>query len=202
MALDPRQLPNDIATLKAMLIASESRAEAAETRAIDLDAEIANLKLTIAKMQREAFGSNSERSAKLLDQLELQLAELVERKAENETATAVAHPAASAKADSRKPVRRPLPEHLPRERLVHPAPAVCPCCSGTKFRKLGEDAMETLERVRRIGRSSCTCASASPAGPATRLSRRQRLRIRSHAAARDRTCSPMYCSASSRRTFP
>jgi transposase len=140
MALDPKQLPDDIATLKAMLIA-------AETRALDLDAEITNLKLTIAKMQRETFGASSERSEKLLDQLELQLIELVEKKAENETAAEIAAPTAAQSSESRKPARRPLPSHLPRERLVHPAPTVCPCCSGTKFRKLGEDATETLERV-------------------------------------------------------
>lgn len=146
MALDPQKLPDDIATLKAMLVASESRAAAAEARTLDLDAEIANLKLTIAKMQREAFGSTSERSSKLLDQLELQLIELVERKAENEAAAEIAQPATAVSA-ARKPARRPLPEHLPRERIVHAAPALCPCCSGTKFRKLGEDATETLERV-------------------------------------------------------
>ena len=153
MALDPKKLPDDIATLKAMLVAeraaraaSESRAEAAEARALDLDAEIANLKLTIAKMQRATFGASSERSAKLLDQLELQLAELIERKAEEKAAAEIAEPAAS-RPEKRKPARRPLPEHLPRERLVHQAPSVCPCCSGTKFRKLGEDATETLERV-------------------------------------------------------
>lgn len=146
MALDPQKLPDDIATLKAMLVASESRAAAAEARTLDLDAEIANLKLTIAKMQREAFGSTSERSSKILDQLELQLIELVERKAENEAAAEIAQPATAVSA-ARKPARRPLPEHLPREGIMHAAPALCPCCSGTKFRKLGEDATETLERV-------------------------------------------------------
>jgi transposase len=159
MALDPKKLLDDIATLKAMLVAeraaraaSDNRAEAAEARTLDLDAEIANLKLTIAKMQRETYGASSERSAKLLDQLELQLVELVEKKAEGEAAAGITSLAAgSAQAESpatiKKPARRPLPEHLPRERLVHQAPAVCPCCSGTRFRKLGEDATETLERV-------------------------------------------------------
>jgi transposase len=153
MALDPNRLPDDIAILKAMLVAenaarvtSDSRAEAAEARTLDLDAEIANLKLTIAKMQREAFGSTSERSCKILDQLELHLVELVEKKAEITAAVEIAQPAAAIPAANR-PARRPLPEHRPRERRVHAAPAICPCCSGTKFRKLGEDTTETLERV-------------------------------------------------------
>lgn len=40
-----------------------------------------------------------------------------------------------------KPARRPLPDHLPRERIVYPAPSVC----GGALRKLGEDVTETLE---------------------------------------------------------
>ena len=50
--------------------------------------------------------------------------------------------------ERRKPARRPLPEHLPRERIVYPAPAGCPCCGGT-LHKIGEDVTETLELVPR-----------------------------------------------------
>src|SRR5438132_10563130 len=45
MTLDPTQLPNDIATLKAMVIAAEKKAS-------DRGLEIEALKLTIAKLQR------------------------------------------------------------------------------------------------------------------------------------------------------
>ena len=48
----------------------------------------------------------------------------------------------------RKPARRPLPEHLPRERVVYPAPSACPCCGGA-LHKLGEDVTEMLELVPR-----------------------------------------------------
>jgi hypothetical protein len=48
----------------------------------------------------------------------------------------------------KKPVRATFPEHLPRERVVIPAPAACPCCGG-KLAKLGEDVTETLEMVPR-----------------------------------------------------
>ncbi|MGE0699246.1 MAG: hypothetical protein AB7O57_09150, partial [Hyphomicrobiaceae bacterium] len=74
MALDPTQLPDDVAALKAMLIAADARASEAEARANDLDAEIETPKLTIAKLKRDRFGPSSER-AQLLDQLELQLGE-------------------------------------------------------------------------------------------------------------------------------
>jgi transposase len=50
--------------------------------------------------------------------------------------------------ERRKPARRPLPEHLPRERIVYPLPSACPCCGGT-LHKIGEDVTETLELVPR-----------------------------------------------------
>jgi transposase len=145
MTLDPAQLPDDIATLKAMVIA-------AERKATDPGLEIEALKLTIAKLQRNTFGASSESGKKLLDQLELQLAELEEGMAEEKASAAIAAPPASATADKgedgqhRKPARRPLPSHLPRERVVHAAPSCCPGCGGS-LRKLGEDVTETLEHV-------------------------------------------------------
>jgi transposase len=51
--------------------------------------------------------------------------------------------------ERRKPARRPLPEHLPRERIVYPLPAICPCCGGGALRKIGEDVTETLELIPR-----------------------------------------------------
>ena len=47
-----------------------------------------------------------------------------------------------------KPVRGPLPAHLPRERIVIPGPTVCPCCQG-RLAKLGETITETLEVIPR-----------------------------------------------------
>ena len=129
-----------------MLLASENRAGKAEARANDLDAEIANLKLTIAKMQRAEFGASSERGSKLLDQMELQLGELVARVAQDKAAAEIATPPSAAATEKDKPARRPLPAHLPRERVVHAAATACPCCGGA-LRKLGEDITETLELV-------------------------------------------------------
>jgi transposase len=161
MTLDPAKLLDDIATLKKMLdiehtarIASERRAANAEARATGLEAEVRDrtaeieaLKLTIAKMRRDKFGASSERGAKLLDQLELQLAELEESVAQD-MATAQIKASAKDGEDKQqlKPARRPLPSHLPRERVVHSAPSSCPGCGGS-LRKLGEDTTETLELV-------------------------------------------------------
>ncbi len=45
--------------------------------------------------------------------------------------------------------RKPFPDHLPRERVVLPAPTSCPCCGSARLSKLGEDVTETLELVPR-----------------------------------------------------
>ena len=72
----------------------------------------------------------------MLEQLELQLAELEEDAAEAEAAAQMAVAAGASEKitvpsfERRKPARRPLPEHLPRERIVYPSPSACPCCGG------------------------------------------------------------------------
>ena len=82
-----------------------------------------------------------------LDQLELQLEEL-EAAASEDRAALLRSTCDGAEPASRRPVRRPLPTHLPRERVVIPGPIACPCCQGT-LTKLGEDVTETLEVVPR-----------------------------------------------------
>ena len=76
-------LPEDIEALKAALIAERDRrivaeadAASAKAKASDDRALIAHLKLPIEKLKREIYGPRSERAARLLDQLELQLEEL------------------------------------------------------------------------------------------------------------------------------
>lgn len=105
---------------------------------------------TIKKLRHEQFGQSSERGA-LLDQLELQLADLEENAAQAEIAAqmAAADKITVASFERRKPARRPLPEHLPRECLVYPVPSTCPCCGDSRLRKIGENVTEMLELVPR-----------------------------------------------------
>src|SRR4029077_9739989 len=94
------------------------------------------------------FGQSSERGQRLLDQMELQLEELEASAAEDEAAIAPADTTSVVSFTRKKPVRAPLPAHLPRERVVIAAPSACQCCGG-KLAKLGEDINETLEVVPR-----------------------------------------------------
>ena len=146
----PETLPDDIAALQTALLAERAARQEAEARASGAEAMVAHLKLLIAKMKRQRFGQSAERGRKLLDQLELQLEELETSAAEDEAAASPAAPEPTAVrgVNRRRPVRGPLPAHLPRERVVVPAPPCCPCCGG-RLVKLGEDITETLEVVPR-----------------------------------------------------
>ncbi len=146
-----RASPTDIDALRTALAASEARAARAEAEASSAKAVIAGLKLQIEKLRRELYGQRSERKARLLDQLELQLEELETAASEDEAAAEEAAAKSSeAKSHRRKrPSRKPFPEHLPRERVVLPAPQSCQCCGSERLAKLGEDVTETLEVIPR-----------------------------------------------------
>jgi transposase len=145
----PDFISDDIETLRAALAQAHAARLEAEARATGAEAMVAHLKLMIERFKRDKFGQSSER-ARHLDQLELQLEELVASAIEDELAAAkVAPESARVKSfERRKPVRAPLPAHLPRERVVIPAPCSCPDCGG-KLAKLGEDVTETLEVIPR-----------------------------------------------------
>ncbi|MBN9890445.1 IS66 family transposase [Salipiger abyssi] len=148
---------SEIARLRAALAASEARAEAAEselaqTRAVvsTSEAMIKHLKLEIAKLRREHYGHSSERRARLVDQMELQLEELEAAATEDEIeALNVAKTSAVAGFERRRPTRKPFPDHLPRERIVIEAPTTCSCCGSDRIVKMGEDITETLEVIPR-----------------------------------------------------
>jgi transposase len=153
-------LPTDLASAHALILAQRQALSDAEAKARNAEAEarvrelmIEQMKFTIAKLRHEQFGQSSERSA-VLEQLELQLADMEEDASQAEAAAHVTAAAAASQKvtvaafERRKPARRPLPEHLPRERIVYPSPSVCPCCGGA-LHKLGEDVTETLELVPR-----------------------------------------------------
>jgi transposase len=159
-------LPDDVETLKALLVATRDERDqtAAELRQARAQADdalarektlallIEKLKFQIARLRHGQYGQSAERQA-LIEQLELELAEAEETASESEAVAALA--AVREKTivvhafQRKKPARRPLPEHLPWERVVEPAPISCPCRGGTKLCKIGEDVTETLEAVPR-----------------------------------------------------
>ena len=86
-------LPDDIAALQAALIAERERAArveaelaVAKARASDDQAVIAHQRLQIEKLTRQIYGQRSERTVRLLDQIELAFEELESSAAEDEIA--------------------------------------------------------------------------------------------------------------------
>jgi transposase len=157
-------LPSDLAAAHAMILAERAARLESEARAARIEADlshskaaasgadalIARLKLEIEKLRRALYGVRSERKQRLLDQLEMQLEDAEADATEDELAAERSAPSTVVKSfERRRPVRKPFPEHLPRERVVIAAPASCPCCGSTKLSKLGEDVTETLEVVPR-----------------------------------------------------
>ena len=118
--------------------------------------EVEKLKLQVALLRRQRFGRSSEKLAQAAAQLELAIEEIEASQATlapaladpsdtdgDDTDAAETTPAATTK---RKPARRPLPNHLPRETVVHAPATSCPDCGG-ESRPVGEDRSEVLEYV-------------------------------------------------------
>ena len=145
-------LPDDIGALRAALLATRAELAVAKAMASEDQALIAHQKLRIAKLERQIYGPQSERSARLMDQMELTFEEQEASATEDEivAAMAVSRTTTVAGFTRKRPAERnTFPEHLPRERVVIDPPAACECCGGTRLRKLGEDVTQTLEAIAR-----------------------------------------------------
>ena len=137
MALDPASLPDDVDALKRMIVGLTREAVNANTL-------IEKLRSELARLKRAQFGASSEKLRARVEQLELAIEALEVDEAERlAAAPAVAE---AVEAASARPARRPLPDHLPRERVLHPGPCACPSCGGA-LRRIGEDVTESLDYV-------------------------------------------------------
>lgn len=128
-----RDLPDDIESLKQLVIAQ--RAEI-----LSRDVLIEKMRIQLARLKRMQFGRSSEQLDQQIAQLELSLEELEANEAQ------LAPPPVAAPPARLLPVRRAVPEHLPRETVVHATACRCSACGG-ELRPLGEDIAEVLEYV-------------------------------------------------------
>src|SRR5437763_5674808 len=114
----PHRLPDDIAALQAALIAERARAArveaelaVAKARASDDQALIAHQRLQIEKLTRQIYGQRSERTVRLLDQIELAFEEFESSATEDEVAAqrAVARTTNVLAFTRKRPARQPFP---------------------------------------------------------------------------------------------
>jgi transposase len=109
---------------------------------------IEKLKAQLAALKRARFGRSSEKLDREIEQLELVLGDLEEGEAQSQARVARNVTSAPTDKAERKPSgRQPLPDHLPRETVVHEAACTCPACGSTKLTRIGEDKREVLEYV-------------------------------------------------------
>ena len=153
MLTDSQYLPSDVAALRALILAeraqrhAEHSAQTAELLAKQI--EIEHLRAMLAKLRRQRFGRSSEK----LDQLELTLedAEVGQAQAEAKTAAAAQGTDQDKQRTSRRPrrpaVRKPLPDHLPREIVVLEPQFTCRCNDPSCRTKIREEVTEVLERI-------------------------------------------------------
>jgi transposase len=142
--LDTAALREMVVQQRAQLSSRDAELERLQEKISSHAAEVERLRLVIARLQRLQFGRKSEKIQRQLEQLELQLEDLEAGTAEERQQTEKTLPPAAA---VRKPARRALPEHLPREVETHmPQHAGCPACGG-QLSRLGEDVSEVLEYV-------------------------------------------------------
>lgn len=135
--LNAANLPDDIAALKAMLIA-------ATAREVRKDERIERLERLVAAFKQAAFGRRSEKADP--DQFDLALEDL-------ETTIAAVQAEDEADAPAGKRVSKPratnrgsLPGHLPRiEEVIEPESLVCAC--GGCLHCIGEDRSERLDVI-------------------------------------------------------
>jgi transposase len=134
-------LPNDVEALKSLVLERGTALEAAEARLLSQKLELEKLRFEIAYLKRMKYGRSSEQLDQQLTQMQLTLEDLESSLAQKPEALRLVP-----KEPSQKPVRQPLPQHLPREEVVHETPCVCPECGG-RLRPLGEDISEMIEYV-------------------------------------------------------
>jgi transposase len=133
----PLELPDDIESLKRLVLESIEAAEAARAALIIEQLKVEKLRFEIARFKRSRYGRSSEQLA----QLELSIEDL-----EASHAALPAALQAPASVPASKPVRKGLPTTLPREEIVHAVACTCTTCGGP-LRPAGEDVAEMLEWI-------------------------------------------------------
>ncbi len=144
MALDP--LPDDLDTLRALVISLASERDTAIAQCRRVTDENDRLHHLLRQLQRAQFGRRSERLDN--DQIELALEDIETTIAE---ASAQSDKQNAAPADPQRKKRRgnrgSLPAHLPRIHVtLAPESTLCPCCAG-KMHVIGEDTAERLDVI-------------------------------------------------------
>jgi transposase len=133
--------------LRAFAVALQTEIAARDAELYAKTVHIEKLKMQLALLRRARFGRSSEKLDHEIEQMELLIGDLEEGQAESIERTEAAKPLAAPRKEKLQPVRKPLPDHLPRERVEHPAACACPSCGSAHLTCIGTDEREVLEYV-------------------------------------------------------
>ncbi|KXF76499.1 transposase [Paramesorhizobium deserti] len=137
------ELPDDVESLRAIIAAQAEELARQSQRLRSCDTLIEKLKAQLAVLRRARFGASSEKIERSIEQLELALEDIEAADAEIEISVR----SVSGSREKAKPSRQPLPDHLPRQEIVHQAACACPVCGGSDFIRSGEAVTEVLDYV-------------------------------------------------------
>ena len=139
-----RRQEEEVRKLEAQLESQLEQLSAQGEQLRDRSERIEHLKLMVEKYRHMIFGKKSEKIVVKLEQLEFELEEDETTQAEAE---AISERVSPGKAPKPRCERKPLPEHLKREEVMHkPDTDCCPDCGGG-LRHFGNDVSEQLEYV-------------------------------------------------------
>jgi transposase len=163
MNLGASDLPDDVGALKALLMAERQKYDhditARDEKIIVLDSRISvqietieTLQANLDKLRRALFGASSEKQKTKLaadaDQLELQIEEQEELAAQTDAAASTSAAPEKVIRTKTSSARKPLPAHLPRERIELAPTISCACgCECARLVTIGEDITEVLEKI-------------------------------------------------------
>ena len=163
MSTDADELPTDIEALTELIRAERAERQIERARRIAAEAklavrdaelskrmvEIEHLRSILTKMRRQRYGRSSEKLDAAIEQLELGLDDAEIGLAEMQAKAAAERQAqqATSRAPRKPAVRKPLPDHLPREVVVLEPTLTCRCDDPSCRTRIREDVTEVLERL-------------------------------------------------------
>ena len=128
--------------LKALVLSQGAQIKSLESALSARQLIIEMMELQLAALRRQKFGRKSEKLDGQIAQLELKLEEFQTDEAEDPAPVTE-----TVQARRARRIRKPLPDHLPRDTVTYPAPTCdCPSCGAT-LQAIGEDVAEQLEFI-------------------------------------------------------
>jgi transposase len=146
MNMSAETLPDDIATLKAMLLVAKAENATLASENLRFKTQNERFAHILRVLRRAHFGRSSEKISE--DQLNFALEDVQTGfAAENAQAEKANDTVKREATKTRRANRGHLPSHLPREEIViEPSAKACPCCGGA-LHQIGEDRSERLDKV-------------------------------------------------------